>query len=87
MHCTAHSSWLNAKVFHDKSGKGYTFLADLLLEIDSYNPSVSIKNGSAFNGFSRYDEERKAKMLGELKRMSEQKLSKDLFEKVTAALN
>ena len=77
----------NAKVFHDVSGKGYHFLANLLLEIDSYNPQLASRMVVPLMSFNRYDKVRKAKMLAELTRMSEQKLSKDLYEKVTAALN
>ena len=77
----------NPKVFHDKSGKGYQFLADLLLEIDSYNPQLAARMVVPLLSFKRYDETRQALMLAELKRMSKAKLSKDLFEKVTAALS
>ncbi len=77
----------NPKVFHDKSGKGYDFLADLLLKIDSYNPQLASRMVVPLLSFNRYEVQRKAKMLEALTKMSEAKLSKDLYEKVTAALN
>ncbi len=77
----------NPKVFHDKSGKGYDFLADLLLEVDGYNPQLASRMVVPLMSFSRFAEDRKEKMLSALTKLSQAKLSKDLYEKVTAALN
>ena len=77
----------NPKVFHDKSGKGYDFLADLLLQIDGYNPQLASRMVVPLMSFNRFGQDRKEKMLQALTKLSEAKLSKDLYEKVTAALN
>ena len=77
----------NPKVFHDKSGKGYDFLADLLLQIDSYNPQLASRMVVPLLSFNRFTADRKQMMLQALTKLSQAKLSKDLYEKVTAALN
>lgn len=77
----------NPKVFHDKSGKGYDFLADLLLQIDGYNPQLASRMVVPLLSFNRFTTDRKEKMLEALTKLSQAKLSKDLYEKVTAALN
>jgi aminopeptidase N len=77
----------NAKMFHDESGKGYEFLTDLLLEIDGFNPQLAARMVVPLLSFKRFDENRQAKMKQALTRLSQAKLSKDMFEKVQASLN
>ncbi len=76
----------NPKMFHAEDGSGYRFLTELLKKIDQFNPQVASRMISPLLSYQRYDEHRKSLMLEQLKQLSEQKLSADLFEKVTAAL-
>ena len=38
----------NSVVFHDPSGKGYEFLADKVIQLDSFNPQVASRMAGAF---------------------------------------
>jgi aminopeptidase N len=77
----------NPKVFHSADGKGYQFLADLLLEIDQFNPQLASRMITPLLAFNQYDKVRKEGMLQRLRYLGQQKLSKDLFEKVNSALS
>ena len=77
----------NAVGFHQRSGEGYTFVADQILEIDQFNPQVAARLASAFQKWTRYGEDRKNLMRKELLRMSgEESLSQDVREIVTKTL-
>lgn len=73
--------------FHDKNGKGYTFLADRILQLDPINPQVASRMMSAFTRWRKFDKDRQAKMRVELERIQKTaKLSTDVFEIVTKCL-
>lgn len=72
--------------FHDKSGAGYTFLADVVLQLDALNPQVASRMVKAFTNWKRLDSERQDKIRMELNRLLAHKLSKDVFEIVSKCL-
>lgn len=77
----------NQKNYHDASGRGYQFLVDLLLKIDQFNPQVASRMIVPLMSFARYDEKRSELMTQSLQKLSDNSISADLFEKVTAALS
>jgi aminopeptidase N len=73
--------------FHDRSGEGYQFLADKILEIDPANPHVASNLSSAFKKFSRLDPVRKRQMKRQLERILACKgLSRNTYEIVSRTL-
>ena len=78
----------NAVRFHDRSGRGYGFLADAVIELDGRNPQLASRLVSAFNDWRRYDEGRQRLLQSELERIAGRKaLSKDVYEIVSRALS
>lgn len=77
----------NPKQFHHQSGKGYEFLTDLLIELDNINPQIAARMVSPLLAFKRFAAPRNELMRNCLQRLSNQKLSNDLFEKVSSALS
>ncbi|MBY7732356.1 aminopeptidase N [Vibrio splendidus] len=78
---------MNPVQFHDKSGQGYEFAGEILRELNSSNPQVASRLIDPLLKFRKYDDQRQAlikKQLETLKGMDN--LAKDLFEKVTKAL-
>ncbi|EJB8686996.1 aminopeptidase N [Vibrio parahaemolyticus] len=74
--------------FHDKSGSGYQFAGEILRQLNDSNPQVASRMIDPLLKFRKYDEARQAMIraeLGKLKAMDN--LAKDLFEKVTKALD
>ena len=73
--------------FHDANGKGYRFLADVVLELDDKNPQVAARMVSQFNQWKRFSSGRRKLMKLELERIADRSsLSKDVFEIVGRAL-
>ena len=73
--------------FHDASGSGYKLLADKIIEIDSFNPSMSAGLGKCFRQYARMDEGRKELMKSEMERiLAGENISKDLYEIVSKTL-
>jgi aminopeptidase N len=73
--------------FHDPSGAGYRFLADQILAVDGFNPSVAAKLVDALGGWRRYRPELGALMKAELERIAATEgLSKNVYELATRAL-
>ena len=77
----------NPAQFHHASGRGYEFLADLLIKLDAYNPQLASRMITPLLAWQRYDDNRQQKMKSQLQKLSKHKLSKDLFEKVDSALS
>ncbi len=78
---------LNPVRFHAKSGEGYKFAGEILRELNSSNPQVASRLIDPLLKFRKYDEERQALIKAELEALkSMDNLAKDLFEKVTKAL-
>ena len=74
-------------MFYDPSGKGYRFLADVVLDLDELNPQIAARMVSQFNQWKRFDAGRRALMKEELERISARpSLSKDVYEIVGRSL-
>lgn len=77
----------NAINFHSKSGEGYAFLGDILLDLNVSNPQVASRLIDPLLKFKKYDSDRQDLMKVQLQRLADlDNLAKDLFEKVTKAL-
>lgn len=77
----------NAVNFHRKSGEGYAFLGDILLDLNVSNPQVASRLIDPLLKFKKYDSDRQDLMKAQLQRLADlDNLAKDLFEKVTKAL-
>ncbi|TFH90217.1 aminopeptidase N [Vibrio ouci] len=78
---------MNPVRFHAKSGEGYKFAGEILRELNSSNPQVASRLIDPLLKFRKYDEQRQALIKAELEALkSMDNLAKDLFEKVTKAL-
>ncbi|EGU4189017.1 aminopeptidase N [Vibrio parahaemolyticus] len=74
--------------FHDKSGSGYQFAGDILRQLNDSNPQVASRMIDPLLKFRKYDEARQAMIRAELEKLKTMdNLAKDLFEKVTKALD
>ena len=73
--------------FHAADGRGYTMLADTILELDPLNPQVAARLTGAFMSWRRFDDDRKARMRSALERIGETAgLSRDVSELTSKAL-
>lgn len=78
---------MNPVRFHAKTGEGYKFAGEILKEMNSSNPQVASRLIDPLLKFRKYDEERQVLIKAELEALkSMDNLAKDLFEKVTKAL-
>jgi aminopeptidase N len=77
----------NQRAFHDASGRGYRFLADMILAVEKLNPQTAAKLVPPLGRWRRFDEGRAALMRAELERMvANPGLSKDVFEQASKSL-
>ncbi len=73
--------------FHDASGEGYRFLADIILRLDPMNPQVAARISSPLGQWRRLDQARGALMQAELRRiLAEPGLSRNTQEMVGRCL-
>jgi aminopeptidase N len=72
--------------FHAKDGKGYRFIADMILKIDPINPHSAAALCKQFARWRDYDVARQKLMVKELKRLKAHKLSANSSEIVTKSL-
>merc|ERR1719223_2165839 len=77
---------MNLAPFHAIDGKGYKFIAETIAELDKLNPQISSRMGTSLIQWRKYGKERAELMKGELKNLSEMKLSDDLYEVVNRGL-
>ena len=71
----------NYKLFHSKDGKGYSFVADKIIEIDKINAQMASGLCGAFKIYEKMNETNKVAMKKELERIiSTQGLSKNSYE-------
>ena len=78
---------MNQWVFHDSSGRGYRFLADLILAADRLNPQVAARLLPPLGRWRRFVEQRAALMRAELERIAAAEgLSKDVYEQASKSL-
>jgi aminopeptidase N len=77
----------NHWAFHAPDGRGYTFLADMILAADKLNPQIAARLVPAFGRWKRFEPKRSALMRSELERIvATPGLSKDVFEQASKSL-
>ncbi|MCL1124925.1 aminopeptidase N [Shewanella surugensis] len=77
----------NVEQFHRVDGKGYQFITDILVKLNSVNPQVAARIITPLIQFKKFDVERQRLMKASLQQLLDlPDLSKDLFEKVSKAL-
>jgi aminopeptidase N len=77
----------NQRAFHDASGRGYRFLADMILAVDRLNPQTAAKLVPPLGRWRRFDEDRAALMRAQLERIvATPGLSRDVFEQASKSL-
>jgi aminopeptidase N len=77
----------NQRAFHDASGRGYRFLADMILAVDRLNPQTAARLVPPLGRWRRFDPERQDLMKAELERIvATPGLSKDVFEQASKSL-
>ena len=73
--------------FHDSTGAGYRFLADVVLELDGRNPQIAARLLRHMSRWRRYDTLRQSLMREQFERvLGRDGLSKDTFEVATKSL-
>ncbi|MFI0471545.1 aminopeptidase N [Halomonas sp. HMF6819] len=72
--------------FHRLDGQGYRLLADVVIELNRLNPEIAARLITPLTRWQRFDEPRKVLMRDELKRISREPLSSNVFEVVEKAL-
>ncbi len=78
---------VNQRAFHEASGRGYRFLADMILAADKLNPQTAAKLVPPLGRWRRFGEDRAALMRAELERIvAAPGLSKDVFEQASKSL-
>jgi aminopeptidase N len=77
----------NQRAFHDRSGRGYGFLTEMILAVDKLNPQTAARLVPALGRWRRFDEERSGMMQAELRRIvGTAGISKDVFEQASKSL-
>ncbi len=73
--------------FHAADGSGYRFLADLVIELNGFNPQIASRQLAPLTRWRKYDSARQVLMKAELERIrSSGALSSDVFEVVSKSL-
>ena len=77
----------NQRAFHNASGRGYQFLADMILAVDRLNPQGAARLVPPLGRWRRFDAARADLMKQQLQRIAAtEKLSKDVYEQVSRSL-
>ena len=78
----------NQWAFHDASGRGYRFVADMILAMDKLNPQVAARQVPSLGRWRRFEPQRADLMRAELERIARTPgLSKDVFEQASKSLS
>ncbi|SEI83804.1 aminopeptidase N [Pseudomonas sp. NFR16] len=73
--------------FHAADGSGYRFLADLVIELNGFNPQIASRQLAPLTRWRKYDSARQALMKAELERIrASGELSPDVYEVVSKSL-
>ncbi|MBD8576908.1 aminopeptidase N [Pseudomonas syringae] len=73
--------------FHAADGSGYRFLADIVIELNGFNPQIASRQLSPLTRWRKYDSARQALLKAELERIrSSGELSSDVYEVVNKSL-
>lgn len=79
---------MNHYRFHANGEEGYRFLADRILEIDSFNPQIAARLVTPLIGWKRYERQNQNLMKAQLQRLIDtETLSKDVYEIVSKSLD
>jgi aminopeptidase N len=74
--------------FHDPIGRGYRFLADIVIQLDPSNPQVAARMVGSLGQWRRMDASRQTMMQAELHRiLARSGLSTNTYEMVSKSLN
>jgi aminopeptidase N len=77
----------NHWAFHSADGRGYAFLADMILEADKLNPQVAARLVPPFGRWKRFEPKRASAMREAIERIAAHPgLSKDVYEQVSKSL-
>jgi aminopeptidase N len=77
----------NHWAFHSADGRGYAFLADMIIAADKLNPQVAARLVPPFGRWRRFEPKRAAVMRQALERIAATPgLSKDVYEQVSKSL-
>ena len=78
----------NPVKFHDASGKGYAFLRDVIIELNTINPQIAARMVTPLREWKRYTPQLQAHMKAALEViLATPNLSGDVFEIVSKSLN
>ncbi len=78
----------NLIVFHNKNGKGYSFIADKIIELDTLNPQIASGLCSAFKYYAKVDAMRKTMMNKEMvKILGKKDLSNNVYEIISKTIH
>jgi aminopeptidase N len=73
--------------FHDASGEGYKFLADIVIALDASNGQTAARLVNPLGAWRRQNPARQGLMRGELQRiLATPRLSRGTFEKASKGL-
>jgi aminopeptidase N len=73
--------------FHAADGSGYRFLADLVIELNGFNPQIASRQLAPLTRWRKYDDKRQGLMKAELERiLASGPLSPDVYEVVSKSL-
>jgi aminopeptidase N len=77
----------NLSNFHAADGSGYRFLADLVIQLNAFNPQIASRQLAPLTRWRKYDSARQALMKAELERIrASGDLSSDVYEVVSKSL-
>jgi len=77
----------NTWAFNRADGRGYDFLADMIVAVDKLNPQIAARMTTPFGRWRKFEPKRSAMMKAALERVAATPgLSKDVFEQVSKSL-
>ncbi|HKT15415.1 MAG TPA: aminopeptidase N [Allosphingosinicella sp.] len=77
----------NQRALHHPSGRGYRFLADIILAVDKLNPQAAARLVPPLGRWRRFEPDRAKRMKSELERIVRSHgLSKDVYEQASKSL-
>jgi len=79
---------MNHWVFNHPSGRGYRFLADMIIAADTLNPQVAARLVPPLGRWRRFEPNRSALMREQLQRIVDTHgLSRDVYEQASKSLS
>ncbi|WP_196140506.1 aminopeptidase N [Aliikangiella sp. G2MR2-5] len=77
----------NLPQFHSATGRGYEFLANIIIRLNSINPQIAAGLSKQFNQWKKFDDKRQALIKEQLEKIKmTENLSNDVFEIVDKSL-